>query len=130
MLTKPGRDGRRSDDIKTHLEKIAEHICKGNLPEAYDQVDICRCGPAFFTKFFYFVGLTYKVQPLPLILDARVAASLTKCSSPSFDPKARYGIGKPDAPGYIAYVCDMNAWASHGGFAPDQLEMFLFGSDP
>ena len=30
------------------------------------------------------------------------------------------------AVGYCSYVRDMNDWAANGGFAPDQLEMFLF----
>jgi hypothetical protein len=130
MFTVRGRDGRRVDTLKTHLERITEHLHKGRLLEAYEQVDICRCGPAFFTKYFYFVGLACKVQPLPLILDALVANSLKQFSSLYFNPIARYGLGKSRSSlGYIAYVCDMNAWALDGGFSPDQLEMFLFSGD-
>lgn len=102
-------------------------IQNNQIQKAYDQAKIDRCGPPFFTKLFYFLGLIYKITPMPLILDSRVSNSLSlkKCGFANgiyFRQKAAARFGR----GYYDYVQDMNYWSIQNHFRPDQLEFFLF----
>lgn len=58
------------------LQLAASKIAMGHIADAYTQFDVHQCGPSYATKFFYFLGLGAAANPLPLILDRRVAQSL------------------------------------------------------
>lgn len=119
----------KSKGFAKQFTDIRDAIAKGKIIEAYKAAKIDQCGPAFFTKVFYFLGLVFGRTPLPLILDSRVCASLLKCTDPTFKPVATYF--KPNASvrhptGYDEFCNDLNSWATANGFLPDQLEIFLF----
>lgn len=110
------------------LTRIRNAVRRGDLPTAYREAHIDYCGPPFFTKFFYFLGLAFESRPRPLILDSRVSNSLSRCGGDRFDARvyfrqkgaARFPIG------YCDYVADLNRWGRENNFEPDQLELFLF----
>jgi hypothetical protein len=89
---------------------------------------INRCGPPFFTKLFYFLGIVFGSDPKPLILDSRVAESLLKCNGHGFIAEGyfRQKAAARFVCGYNDYVKDINSWSAANHFNPDQLEMFLF----
>ncbi len=67
-----------SKDFDETLKKTSDLIRSGKIGEAYDKFDsagIKWCGPAFFTKYFYFLGRAVGTD-YPLILDRRVAQAL------------------------------------------------------
>ena len=108
-------------------------VSVGKYIEAYKMFVLPRCGAAFFTKYFYFVGLGTKVDPLPLILDSVVANSLVQLGvdisllarvTKNSDGRIT-SIGKY-ADGYVRYVEMMNNWANQIGCRPDSIENWLF----
>jgi hypothetical protein len=107
---------------------------EGRLLEAYRQFDVTRCGPAFFSKFFYFVGLGRRLDPCPLILDSRVAQSLGLLLGDGLRTFASVTRGEDGsvayvdrfAEGYERYVRTMNDWARQLGCRPDSIELLLF----
>ncbi|CAG1016913.1 hypothetical protein ANAEL_05903 [Anaerolineales bacterium] len=117
------------------IEKSFSLVSDGKYIDAYEMFYLPMCGPAFFTKYFYFVGLGNKTMPLPLILDSVVANSLTqlgvdiyrlarvvKNSAGKITSVARY------ADGYFQYVEMINSWASEISCRPDSIEKWLFSS--
>lgn len=114
------------------LREVIEAVCTGKLQEAYTSLKLPWCGPAFLTKFLYFVGATLEIKPAPLILDSRVAVSLNTLAADGeflladfvrFAPHnavARY----PE--GYVRFVAALDGWATALGVRPDALELFLF----
>ena len=134
----------RDRNFQNTIEMAYTNINCGNILQAYNSFSLERCGPAFFTKYFYFVGKGSCNLPMPLILDSVVARNLeercglnisryAKVSRYPDNPKnARKGIvGKISkvnhyAMGYINYLNDMEAWARLLEVAPDQIELFLF----
>ena len=107
---------------------IRNQIQNNNVKEAYNLALIDRCGPPFFTKLFYFLGRVFNSQPLPVILDSRVAASLLKCNGNDFNGVAYFKqkAATRFSLGYMEYVSDVNLWGQANNFSPDQLEIFLF----
>lgn len=113
---------------ETILTAVRDAISRGDILSAYSEANLSYCGPAFFTKLFYFLGLVFKSNPLPLILDSRVSANLLKCNGNGFEARNYFrqrGAGR-FATGYLDYVMDTNQWARDHNFKPDQLELFLF----
>lgn len=82
-------------------------------------------GSAFFTKWFWAVGLGKNLHPTPLILDARVWASLgiLGWNSREAAGSRRWALR------YVAYLEAMDRWAASGlpgVTTPEQLEQRLF----
>ena len=114
------------------IEKSFNLVFTGKYIEAYKMFSMPMCGAAFFTKYFYFVGLGNKITPLPLILDSVVANSLVKLGIDiSQLAKVTKKHGKISsvrkyADGYFKYVEMINNWASEIGCRPDSIEKWLF----
>lgn len=133
MLTDPSAPQRL---FQTAIAKVTV----GQALNAYRQFRLNYCGPAFFTKFFYFIGLGAGLEPLPLILDRRVAKAFKKLTE---DEELDFGdfvncyetngciknINR-DPEGYIHYIEIMNQWAHEIGCRADAIEYFLFDPDP
>lgn len=134
----------RDRNFQNTIESSYTNINCGDIIQAYNSFSLQMCGPAFFTKYFYFVGKGSHNLPMPLILDSVVALNLEeRCGLnisryakvfryPDNPQNARKGIvGKISAVngyamGYMNYINDMEAWARHLEVAPDQIELFLF----
>jgi hypothetical protein len=103
-------------------------ISQNRISVAYATAQIDYCGPPFFTKLFYFLGIIFGSNPVPLILDSRVAKSLLKCNGHQFNASNyfRQNGASRCVLGYVDYVTDLNNWSAANNFNPDQLEMFLF----
>ena len=115
---------------RTRLAKTGALLREGKLGEAYEGFRVKQCGPAFFTKFFYAVGLGAALDPLPLVLDSRVAASLRKIAKDGELDAAQLVRGQKHVhrfpEGYARYVALLNDWAHVIGCRPDAIEMLLF----
>lgn len=108
-------------------------VSTGKYIAAYKIFSLPMCGSAFFTKYFYFVGLGNKTTPLPLILDSVVANSLVELGidisqlakvTKNSDGKIS-SVGKY-VDGYFEYVEMINSWASEINCRPDSIEKWLF----
>jgi hypothetical protein len=115
------------------IEKSFDLVSAGKYILAYKMFALPMCGAAFFTKYFYFIGLGSKISPLPLILDSVVANSLvqlgidismlarfTKNSGGKITSIRKY------TDGYLRYVEIINNWAGEIGCRPDSIEKWLF----
>lgn len=132
MLTGPSAPRR--------LQMAIAEVTAGQVLNAYGQFRLNCCGPAFFTKFFYFIGLGAGLEPLPLILDCRVAKAFKKLTE---DEELDFGdfvncyetngcIKSINCypEGYIHYIEIMNQWAHEIGCRADAIELFLFEPGP
>lgn len=116
-----------------HVQALYEKVAHGDLIGAYELVDIPRCGSAFFTKFFYFVGRP-RLKRYPLILDAVVARSfeellgldLSRYARAARNRERRIAAVSRNATGYMRYIDDMHQWAADLDCRADEIEMFLF----
>jgi hypothetical protein len=124
-----------SDSSSTDVvNRSYELVCAGNYVKAYEMFYLPMCGSAFFTKYFYFVGLGNRVEPLPLIFDSVVANSLINLGIDvsAFahvvkNPSGRVtSIGKY-LDGYSKYVEVMSSWAKKLECRADAIEKWLFG---
>lgn len=105
-----------ADAADAMLRTTAGLVVSGKLADAYSAFALPWCNRAFFTKFFYVIGLGANSSPLPLILDARVLRSLSALGQEVSET----------AEGYVRWVSLMNAWAEALDCRPDAVEMFLF----
>lgn len=121
------------EGLETLLMKTVSLVGIGRVVEAYNRSHLPYCGPAFFTKFFYFIGLGTKTNPLPLILDARVAKSLEMLGKEEgwdlsifsqMNKNKDYIRRYPE--GYRRYVESMDKWARELACRADAIEYFLF----
>lgn len=114
------------DRLRTTIALLSE----GKLSEAYAGFRVRMCGPAFFTKFFYAVGLGAGLDPLPLVLDSQVAVSLRQLhddGAVDVSTLVRGGRSVMYFPeGYARYVALLNGWARELGCRPDAIERLLF----
>ena len=88
------------------------------------------------SKFFYAVGLGINLDPLPLVLDSRVAKALLTLSKEcelKVTDLIRYSINKKGditlqkyPEGYVTYVQLMNLWSKELDCQADAIELFLF----
>ena len=122
--------------LKAVLEKSVERIKNTQIKKAYEGFELAGCGPAFFTKFFYFVGHEYHIKPLPLILDSHVANFLRFLGSGEgwglslFAKTGLKGYIKRYSKGYMQYICSMDNWAKElGCYAADNIEYFMYKKD-
>jgi hypothetical protein len=99
---------------------------------AYDDFKVKGCGPAFFTKIFYFIGDICKTKPLPLILDRNVARFIHGiCIEEGWNPDvfiktSRNFYVKAYSEGYIRYINIMDSWAKMLCCNADNIEYFMF----
>ncbi len=92
-------------------------VLAGKLIDAYNEFQLDRCGPAFFTRYFYFIGLGCHLHPMPVILDSVVANSLevllhldiTEVARVTRNEQGIISAIHPDAEGHERYVQWMNA---------------------
>lgn len=116
------------------LDQAFTAVGAGDLLSAYQNFIVAWCGPAFLTKFLYAVGLGCGADPLPLVLDARVARSLQVLAgdgSLRFADFVTLGAGDTVAwnpAGWVRFVEAANQWASVLGCHPDAIEMLMFES--
>lgn len=129
------RDALLYDSAEEILRMAVSLITKGSVVEAYERFRLPYCGPAFFTKFFYFIGLGAKIMPLPVILDAKVANSLEMLGTEEgwdlsifakMNGNKDYVRRYPE--GYGRYIESMDKWAKELGqdCRADYIEYFLF----
>lgn len=117
------------------LINTLSRIKKIQIKEAYDEFVLAGCGPAFFTKFFYFIGKEYGIEPMPLILDSHVANFLEFLSKQEgwkqslFTKRSQKGYVKRYTQGYIQYICSMDGWAKTLGCSADKIEYFMYKKD-
>lgn len=86
-----------------------------------------RCGPNFFTKYFYFSGKAQGMNPYPLIFDDRVASGLVKISTGDESTLGMVrvsAIRKPEA--YLQYLDFARREAERIGCEIDKIEYYLF----
>ena len=89
-------------------------------------------GPAFFTKYLYFIGDHREVKPLTL--DYKIAKRLEEKCGLCIKQYARVArkdggikqIISPFAEGYMNYINDMHKWAEELGAEAGQVECFMF----
>lgn len=125
-------------NAESTIGRAANLVTTGQLGAAYESLKVRMCGSAFFTKFFYFVGLgAASSRPLPVVLDSVVANSLERLGVDvsHFVTATRGGDGRMtalgrDAAGYLRYVETMDAWAKAIHCHADQIEMWLFTQRP
>lgn len=103
------------------LNKSIDLLKAGEIINAWNlftnpQTKLARCGSAFFTKFFYSVGLSQNLHPLPLVLDSVVYGAL------------RQHLNWEGTIYYSAYVRQLNSWAETLQCRPDAIERLLFDS--
>ncbi len=136
--TKLALNASKINDVLLHS---VEFLQFNKVMEAYEEFNLKGCGPAYFTKFFYFVGKVYNLKPLPLISDSHVASYLEylgeteRISGLNFFKVMSRGkqgkisrIGKHTS-GYIDYINTLNVWADGIGCPADNIEYFLYLSD-
>jgi len=120
-----------------NLKKVFELIQANKIQEVYNVFDVDGCGPAFFTKFFYFIGRALDIKPLPLILDTQVAKyleliciqegwKLDDFVAVSRDDKNRISSTGRNVEGYLRYIHSMNSWANQLGCNADDVELFMY----
>lgn len=126
--------------LDSNLERVLNStvrlLRKGQIKKAYDAFKLKGCGPAFFTKLFYFVGLEWRVKPLPLILDSHVASFLDRLRvKERFDYLSLFSRTSPSGhvcrygKGYLEYIHSMNDWAVELVCSPDNIERFMYRKD-
>lgn len=119
---------------RTRLEKTVALLAEGRLEQAYTDFRVAQCGPAFFTKFFYAVGLGFGLDPLPLVLDSRVAEALETLQKDGALDMSQFVRGERSVAryldGYLRYVDVMHAWAATLRCRADAIELLLFKCPP
>jgi hypothetical protein len=137
MMSDMDRQAREFPSSTNLLDRTVSLLTNGDVSAAYQEFALKWCGPAFFSKFFYVVGLGANCDPLPLTLDSRVAHSWKLfhrdnvldyrdyiCGPAPEDPNPSPVQWYPE--GYVRYVETVNGWAKDMGCRADAIEMFLF----
>jgi len=127
--------------IDNVLHRSVGLLLCSKIKEAYEKFNIKGCGPAYFTKFFYFVGKVHNLKPLPLISDSHVANYLEYLSETKrisdlnffqvINSKKQGKISRISkyTSGYIDYIQTLDKWADDIGCPADNIEYFLYLSD-
>ena len=126
--------GLRFPHIHESLQTTRQLIADGDLKSAFAMLSfgplkIPGCGVAFFTKWLWAASLTETEPPIrPLILDARVKASIKKATGPT-----NWVTG---ADGYLSYCQTLDAIAHRltdstklAGITSEKVEWLLFYRD-
>jgi len=128
-----------SEGFNVVLKETSDLIRSGKISEAYDRFDsgkIMQCGPAFFTKYFYFLGRGVGHDSYPLILDRRVAKALGQLlgnenltrfvSLNRRTDQILIDRGREQRDKYLHYLGLMWKWAKQLGCKSDDIECFLY----
>ena len=123
--------GLRFPQLHECLQTTRQLVVDGNLKSAfaalsYGPLKIPGCGEAFFTKWLWAASLTETEPPIrPLILDARVKASINKATGPT-----NWVTG---ADGYLSYCQTLDDVAHRltdstklDGITSEKVEWLLF----
>ena len=126
------RAALEAPQLGEQLEMLAAKLLSGDLVGACRAVSIPRVGPAFYTKFFYFL-CRGRVQRFPLILDTVLMNAFEQLLGLDVGDYAKvtrkHGrvtsiLAWPE--GYQRYVEQMHDWADALDCTADQIELFLF----
>ena len=114
----------RSPGLDNALERTAHFLRENRMDKAYDsfrQATVRYCGPAFSTKYLYFLGQAIDERSYPLILDSRVRESLElpellgkgklrgyAIAIPRHETKTNVNLERDE---YLAYLNLMRQWA-------------------
>ena len=124
--------------IQAKLVNMIALLKNNDVDAAYNEFKLAGCGPAYFTKLFYFLGKVFNLRPLPVILDANVARTLEYIdASEGSNYLADFvRIGRNEngeiscvnrfAPGYLKFIEAMDGWATTLGCTADQIECFMY----
>jgi hypothetical protein len=120
MLSTPNID----NILLTTIEMLAD----GNVEEAYNRFKVNWCGPAFLSKFLYFIGVCAKKKPMPLILDSLVGLSLQDILGKDHREvvSVKGKIIQRSSKIYLKYINTLHEWAQTLGCHPDSIEYWLF----
>jgi hypothetical protein len=114
-----------SPNVHGILKRSFELVLDNKIIEAYSGFNLNRCGPPFFTKFFYFIGYGAGLNEYPLILDTRVWEALRDRfqidTAPFVKPSTWW---YPE--GYIRYIRTMHNWAKDLNCEAHNIELALF----
>ena len=114
----------RSPHAVDHLRHARHLLEQGDIPAAYDvHRNVEGLGPAFHTKWLWLVGRAAGTRPQPLILDARVWASLSELRWSSL---AAAGGDRRGGHRYLAYLQACERWAQRHGCSPEDVEHTLW----
>ena len=112
------------------LCQVSVECYYGLFLKAYDTLNgqVKHLGPAFGTKFLYFLSgqLSYVIKPL--IFDSVVVATLRQLDWPEWAPEymAKDTTPRRASRAYGQYLIILHNWASRIRCRPDQLEYFLW----
>ena len=130
---------KRVSNMFYHIEVADKAINQVNI-ESYEKITesykelkkkgvLPNCGPNFFTKHFYFLGLARNLVDCPVIFDKRVATALMKLA---INPNNETILDMVDIDtstkplAYENFLKFIHKEAAKIGCHPDQLEYFLF----
>lgn len=114
-----------TSNFKDVIQRSFELILENNFIGAYEIFQIKRCGPPFFTKYFYFIGYGCGLSKYPLILDTNVYNALKdkiQINISWYVKKSTWWYPM----GYIRYVNAMHQWADELECEAHNIEYFLF----
>jgi len=126
----------QTQGLNQTLTAICDLLSHGQFLDAYRRSDIDFCGPAFFTKFFYFFGLGVQGAQDALILDSVIAKRFEETLQVPIAQFAKVArnpnTGRISAiqrfpEGYVCYLRNMQSWAQQLHVRADAIELFLFG---
>jgi hypothetical protein len=147
MMWDYGNNGRFKNNAASMLAhpQVKERLNEGaKIVRSGDLVNACLFfrdesrgklpggGWPFITKFFYFIGVANELDPLPLILDKKVAKGINRLAiygNTGVVEALNLWLTSNDrhhAIGYWMYVDLVNRWARDIGCRPDAIEIELW----
>lgn len=130
--TGPWRVGRmiQSPGFTKTLCQVSEECFYGLFLKAYETLvrNVKRLGPAFATKYLYFLCRNFKASVRPLIFDSVVVKSMRTFNWPNWcvDYMAYRNIPRRQSHAYGQYLILLHNWAGALGCRADQIEYFLW----
>jgi hypothetical protein len=109
--------------LKSSAEKVAGTAEQSVLESAHEEWSLPGVRQAFFSKWFAFAGVRESREWQPLILDARVYATLNKTLKVS---TIRLADSHRRKHRYRAYVQALHLWAKELSVPAERLEWILF----
>lgn len=119
-----------SDGFDQTLMEVWEDCWDGLFLRAYETLlhRVDRIGPAFASKFLYFLCYLLEAPVKPLIFDSMVVKALRNFDWPAdrVDYLASGKVPRRSIGAYGQYLVLMHNWASRLRCRPDQLEYYLW----
>jgi hypothetical protein len=121
------------------LEECELDLRRGDISAAYrrfvkadkngvEHVRFNRLGPVFFSKILYFMGRRLEMAHYPLILDVKVAKTLSWLTGYRLFVRTGQYLPRADSDAYVRYVQWMHAWADEQNVSADSIEHFLWSN--